>query len=425
MEKEIFSCHVCKSPLDMVKENLFSEQLEKSPSSNLIKSYQNRGMCLSCSVDLIQCEKKLGSYKTLMNCLYGRTKVMDWHWQKREKMINVGKFIRKKGFEHLADVYTSISKDAPIRFPSRLDVRYLDARNTSLGGRSITRKQRAELSKKLNGAEFKSEEDYRKFLTKAVSIDTFENNTFGIILLPDDNYITMIDGQMLPVLVVAKCLDDTKSISLLKTSKRSGSATGFVTSNSISSSVPYQKETMLFPSNSGVSANVAWKANDGEVKMFKGVYADAFVESNSPRKKRKLLQDTLYQRNLLIRQGLSRLLSAVVVQKFNLDTNNTCLDMLRSIDQNILDEINKLQRKTDEYDEDIFSKSLLNYMCTFGKCNNYESLCVHIDGNHRSKMETLTIFGRIDKAHIHTTIKNRKKKVFLSLYHVLKNLEKI
>ena len=101
--------------------------------------------------------------------------------------------------------------------------------------------------------------------------------------------------------------------------------------------------------------------------------------------------------HILIQNGISRLVSAVILETYNIDTSNTSKCLLKWLDNDLQKSRNCEEAGT------CFNRlcdSLCKYMCTFGRSNNFQALAAHIDGNYVSKMETVTITGRVTEEDV-------------------------
>lgn len=394
--KKVERCRLC----DNILKDLIDEELEEKVRTNKQSSYLysklDQHICIKCSVDLYQYEKKNEANKNLLRILHTRISKHVW---KGSRKLGVLRFLQKD-FQELYVVYKKASKFLPRFFPNILKVKSIDVRDVDTN--SIKRKgcndRRKQYIKSLNGAEFSSVEDYEDLLGFAVGTHSFNDNDVGLILLPGNNYITIMNGFFPADDIVKQAIDDTKQMSTLNLSKRAGSALGFVTSSSISSSVPKLCNATLLPSSHGVSANVTWKSKkDGTQKLFKGIYADGMLHHQTSKNKWKHLQKSTYMEHLLIRRGVSRILSAIVLEEFGIDSCNTAIQLLQWIN-NDLKNHNIAQKKGNSFLQ--LCKSLCRYMCTFGRTNNFQALAAHKDGNGVSKMETVTVNGRINEVDL-------------------------
>ena len=398
-------CRLCKGSVYSNFTSEVEQMMGQNSKSTYIQMKLRQSLCIRCSVDLFQYEKKNEAKALLVRFLHSKVRKYSWKYKQDIEVIS---FLRRceHGLNELADVYSKSAAIFDKFFPNKTIVRCIDRRDK----KGVLRQKhwlrsRKQHTIKLNGAEFTSVEDYKDILHYAVGVQDLDENHVGLILLPGDNYITIMNGNF-PA-------DDVVSLAIMHTSemcnksnlsKRAGSALGFVTSASISSSIPSSCDPTLLPSSTGVSANVTWKSNiDGQQKLFTGVYADGFLHHQTSKQKRNELLKNSYMNHILIRKGISRLVSAVILETYNIDTSKTSTRLLKWLDNDLRKSRNSEKAGTCFHR---LCDSLCKYMCTFGRSNNFQALAAHIDGNYVSKMETVTINGRVTEEDVNNAMEH-------------------
>lgn len=392
-------CRICKDVIATKKTEEVANKIRSNPQFEYLQEKQKQRLCIICSVDMYQYERKNDANKMLLRLIHAKTRKYSW---KNSGEIRVLNFLEEEemNLTELAIVYREAQCLFPDVFPSVIKMQTIDRRDRKgvLRQKSFLSK-RKQFIKSLNGAEFNTPSQYVDILDRSIGVTDLDDGHVGIILLPGNNYITMMNGKFPASDVVNQAIKDTEDMmSSVNMSKRAGSATGFVTSSTISSSLPNCTDATLLPPSKGVSANVTWKSSkDGKQKVFRGVYADGFLNHQTSKSKKKELERSTYMKHLLVSRGMSRLITAIMLEHFEIDSSNTAKGLLEWIDIDLKKKINK-SRKDSSFMR--LCDSLRRYMCTFGRTNNFQALAAHKDGNSVSKMESLMINGRVTREDV-------------------------
>ena len=392
-------CRICRCVLLTESSSEVEEKVKSNANSMYIAFKREQQLCIKCSVDIYQYERKHEANKLLLRLVH--SKIIKWKW-KNTTNVGVFDFLEREEYKlkELSFVYREAASSFPLVFPTSINVSCIDRRDKKgvLRQKAFLR-DRKKYTESLNGAEFNSVSEYEDVLKNAVGLTDLNDGYVGFILLPGQNYITIMNGKFSATDIVNQAVLQTTEINKTsKMKKRAGSALGFVTSSSLCSSLPNSCSATLLPSSRGVSVNVTWKSTqDGKQKLFRGVYADGFLNHQTSNSKMKEMKRSTFLQNLLIGRGISRVVTALLLEHFAIDSSNTALKLLQWINNDL--EKNKSRTKNSSSFIRM-CESLCRYMCSFGRSNNFQALAAHTDGNYVSKMETILINGRVQKEDV-------------------------
>ena len=365
-------------------------------------------VCPNCVTDFIQHRKSLLSNKCLLRQLNMKIGSLTPEWKMFSMVEDVYDVLERLAGTEIAFAYRDIATGtvtSPFKSYIELDLKYyfINLRGVSPSGRA-----RKSLENSLKGSRFESVNDYHHLLQHVIPMPPHLN--FGIVLLPNDNFFMIMKTPfMREVDFLHRCFCATRQMHRQPLHKRSGAASGVVTSDTNSSSLPKvcrensiemkgrsNQKYYFSAAPKGVGASILYQNDDGSIRQFKSVYNDITMYNRSGNQIVDSSASCIHERMFNILEEIGRLQCMIILfanELLDKDSCSTYLDTVRAAITTPIpnEELYDWVPETSDLERGLLCASQL-----FEMDINYSSLCSHVDGNRGSKIEVLGLLGKLD-----------------------------
>ena len=359
-------------------------------------------ICTKCVCDSVQSFKYFCRNAHLMQCLNATVLRSCIEWGEREE-CNVSICWHK----YFAKVSNKLKQDKVFKdfVGCTLSYRIINTRSFPwIMNRN--RKQATELKEHLDGASFFDCHDFSYYTKNAISMPI--DVDFGVILLPEGDFILLCESNFQHIDSVHLSLCETSKIKRLQLNGRAGGAGGIVSTetNSHSMTKNTKKSDNLFvPSIKGVGISCIYKNVDNERKSFSGVYNDVFMDRVAILDKVANIHNNISYARITVSEMKTRTASLILASELGLLSKNEMSESFMFLQKKDSEwaKATEVKRQTIS-PSDTFSRFeilLLHQACTTGEMRNHQALHAHRDGNKSHLLESLSLFGRIDEHDVY------------------------